>query len=138
MPKEYHDFLDSVFSDQKATKLPPRREYDFKIEFEEGAQLPKPARVYPMSDNEKGVLWEWLQEGLQTGIIRKSNSPLAAPVFFVPKKSGELRLVVDWRGINAITKKDCYPLPLISEVMDRLQGAKIFTKMDLRRGYNLV
>ena len=138
VPKEYHDFLDSVFSEKKATRLPPRRPYDFAIEFKEGAQLPKPAGVYPMSDAEKEDLREMLDEMLAKGYIRKSKSPVASPCFFVKKKDGKRRLVVDWRRINDITIKDQYPLPRIDDIMNQLRGSKIFTKLDLKAGYNLV
>ena len=63
---------------------------------------------------------------------------MASPIFFVKKKSGELRPVVDYRALNAITIKNRYPLPLIAEILDRLREAKVFSKLDLRGAYNLV
>ncbi|XP_056425793.1 uncharacterized protein LOC130367400, partial [Hyla sarda] len=79
-----------------------------------------------------------VQENLKKGFIRKSSSPAGAGFFFVSKKDGSLRPCIDYRGLNKITVKNRYPLPLISELFDRLQGAHIFTKLDLRGAYNLI
>ena len=81
---------------------------------------------------------EWIDEQLAKGYIRESKSPAAAPVFFIKKKDGSLRLVVDYRRLNAITIKNRYPLPLTQELIDQLIGAKVFSKLDLRWGYNNV
>ena len=81
---------------------------------------------------------EWINEQLAKGYIRPSKSPAAAPVFFVKKKDGSLRLVVDYRKLNAITVKNRYPLPLTQELIDQLSGASVFSKLDLRWGYNNV
>ena len=76
-----------------------------------------------------------LQEMLDRNIIRVSSSPWLAPAVYVPKKSGELRICIDYRELNKRTMKDAYPLPLPDEVQDRLAGAKIFSKLDLQSGY---
>ena len=75
---------------------------------------------------------------LAKGFIRPSRSPTGAPIFFVKKKDGSLRPCVDYRDLNEMTVKNRYPLPLISELLDRLGQAKFFTKIDLRGAYNLV
>ena len=84
------------------------------------------------------TLKEYINENLAKGFIRASASPVGSLVLFVPKKDGTKRLCIDYRKINEITIKDRYPLPLANELRDRLQGAKIFTKLDLRGAYNLV
>src|SRR5438045_7196506 len=94
-------------------------------------------RTYNMSPAELRALHEYLKEALVKGWIRESQSPAGAPILFVPKKSGELRLCVDYRGLNAITIKNRYPLPLISELLDRLNGSVIFSKIDLRNAYQI-
>ncbi|SCO20140.1 uncharacterized protein FFB20_15872 [Fusarium fujikuroi] len=76
--------------------------------------------IYPLSQAELKELREYIQENLKTGRIRPSKSPAGSPILFVPKKDGGLRLCVDYRGLNAITIKNRYPLPLISEIMDRI------------------
>ena len=81
---------------------------------------------------------EYIKTNLQNGFIRPSVSPAAAPVMFVKRPDGKLRLVVDCRGLNNVTVKNRYPLPLIPEMLDRLHKAKIFTKIDLRNAYHQV
>src|ERR1041384_7997977 len=79
-----------------------------------------------------------LAELLQKGFIRPSVSPFGAPVLFVHKKEGTLRLCVDYRALNKITIKNKYPLPQIEELTDRLVGAKYFSKLDLYFGYHQI
>ena len=81
------------------------------------------------------VLREYLDTMLKSGKIRPSKSPAGAPILFVPKDHGRgLRLCVDYRGLNKVTILNCYPLPLMNELCDRVKGAKIFTKLDLKAG----
>ncbi|XP_060112868.1 uncharacterized protein LOC132585122, partial [Heteronotia binoei] len=120
-----------------ADQLPPHRPYDCAIDLVPGAPLPV-GRLYPMSEPELAALRDFLDKNLKRGFIRPSTSPLSAPVLFVKKKSGELRLCNDYRALNKITIRDRYPLPLIPELLDRLKGAQIYTKLDLRGAYNLV
>lgn len=75
-------------------------------------------------------------EHLKKGYIRPSKSPMASPFFFVKKKDGKLRPVQDYRHLNSGTVKNEYPLPLVSELVDKLKGAKVFSKVDVRWGYN--
>lgn len=75
---------------------------------------------------------------IRLGKIRPSKSPAGAPILFVKKKDGSLRLCVDYRGLNRVTIKNRYTLPLGEELRDRISGAKIFSKIDLKEGYNLV
>lgn len=136
VPPAYHEFAD-VFSKAEAEALPPHRTYDHGIDLEDG-KIPPSKGVYSMSEYELATLREYLEDQLGKGFIRPSNSPVGAPVLFAKKKDGSLRLCVDYRGLNAITRRNRYPLPLISDLLDRLRGAKIFTKIDLRAGYNNV
>ena len=82
--------------------------------------------------SEQKELNGFLKENVETGRIRSSKSPMASPVFFVKKKDGKLRLVQDYRVLNAMTVKNKYPLPLIPELIAKLRGAKYFTKLDIR------
>ena len=91
-----------------------------------------------MSYKELHLLWEDLQDQLPKGFIRHSSSPAGAPVLFVKKSDGSLRLCVDYRGLNEITIKNRYPLPLLQETLTRLSQAKYYTKLDIRGAYNLV
>jgi len=137
IPSEYHDYLD-VFSKSKADKLPDFNPmFDHHIELEEGTHPPF-GPIYNTSEVEAEALRDFLKENLDRGFIRQSQSSCGAPVLFVKKKDGSLRLCVNWRGLNTITKKDRYPLPLIPNLLDRLRNSNVFTKIDLRGAYNLV
>jgi hypothetical protein len=91
-----------------------------------------------MTELESQTLKKWIDEELSTGKIRRSESEAGAPVMFVKKADGSLRLVVDYRRLNEVTKKNVYPLPRQDDLMAQLQGAKIYTKLDLHWGYNNV
>ena len=81
---------------------------------------------------------KYIGDSLAAGIIHPSSSPAEAGFFFVNQKDGSLRPCIDYRGLNDITVKNRYPLPLMSEAFELLQGATIFTKLDLRNAYHLV
>ena len=124
-----------VFPKNLPPGLPPQRGADHRIELEPGG--PPPSRpTYHLSHKELEELDTQLKEYLTNGWIRPSQSPYGAPILFVRKKDGTMRMCTDYRGLNKITKKNRYPLPRIEELMDRLQGAKFFTKIDLRQGYH--
>ena len=93
--------------------------------------------IYPLSKKELDALWDYIREMEDHGKIRRSSSPISALILFVPKLDGTLRLCVDYRGLNKITIKNKYPLPLMSELRSRLSKATIFTKLDLKNGYYL-
>jgi len=136
VPLEYRNYAD-VFSKVKASELPPHCDYDLKIDLEEGTSPPL-GTLYSLSPVELSALQTFIDENLNTGFIRPTTSSHAAPVLFVKKKDGSLRLCVDFRGLNKITKKDHYPLPLISDLLDSPSRAKIYSKIDLRHAYHLV
>ena len=89
-----------------------------------------------MSALELAEMKTYLKANLANGFIRPSKSRAAAPVMFVPRPDGKLRLVVDYRGLNKVTVKNRFPLPLIPEKLDRLHLAKVFTKTGLRNAYH--
>ena len=91
-----------------------------------------------MSFQELEELEKQSREYVGNGWIRPSQSPYGAPILFVKKKDGTTRMCTDYRALNKITKKNVYPLPRIDELLDRLQGAKFFTKIDLRQGYHQI
>ena len=136
VPSTYHDF-EKVFLKESFDELPQRRKWDHAIELVPGAE-PSSTKLYPMSPNEQDELDSFLDENLQSGRIRPSKSPMSSPVFFIKKKDGSLRFVQDYRKLNAMTVKNAYPLPLISDFMSKVSKAKYFTKLDVRWGYNNV
>ena len=116
--------------------MPLWKLYDHIIEFEKDAILPKPAKVYPLSVLERNSLDLWIDEKLRKGYIQLSTSPIAAPFFFVKKHDRSLYPVIDYRVLNGITIKNRYPIPWIADLIESLSYASIFTKIDLRWGYN--
>uniref|UniRef100_A0A674PJ94 Uncharacterized protein n=1 Tax=Takifugu rubripes TaxID=31033 RepID=A0A674PJ94_TAKRU len=136
VPSEYHDFRE-VFSKAKATSLPPHRPYDCAIDLQPGTTPPK-GRLYSLSAPEREAMEVYINDALAAGIIRPSSSPAGAWFFFVEKKDRSLRPCIDYRGLNEITVKNRYPLPLIASAFELLQGAMVFTKLDLRNAYHLV
>jgi len=136
VPSEYHKFAD-VFSKIKAEVLPPHCSYDLKINLKEGTQPPV-GPIYSLSASEQEALKEFIEENLNMGFIQPTSSPHGALVLFVKKKDGSLRLCVDFRGLNCISKKDCYPLPLIFNLLDSPRKAWVYSKIDLCHAYHLV
>ena len=94
--------------------------------------------IYGLSEPELEALRGYIDENLARGSIRHSKSPTGAPILFLKKKDGLLRLCVDYRGLNRVTIRNRYPLPLIPELPDRLWARHVFSKIDLRGAYNLV
>jgi len=99
---------------------------------------PQPKNIYALDETKLTALREYLVENLREGFVRPSKSSAGYPIHFVPNKNGKLRLWVDYRQLNDITDKNSYPLPLISESRDRLQGKKYFTTVYLKGAYNLI
>jgi hypothetical protein len=115
--------------------LPPDREVEFSIDLVPGT-APISKAPYRMAPAELKELKEQLEELLDKGFIRPSASPWGAPVLFVKKKDGSMRLCIDYRELNRVTIKNKYPLPRIDDLFDQLQGAQVFSKIDLRSGYH--
>jgi hypothetical protein len=115
--------------------LPPEREVEFRIELIPEAR-PVAKAPYRLAPTEMRELMNQLQELLEKGFIRPSVSPWGAPVLFVRKKDGTLRMCIDYRELNKLTVKNRYPLPRIDDLFDQLEGARWFSKIDLRSGYH--
>jgi hypothetical protein len=137
VPEYLHDFAD-VFEKTDFNELPPHQSWDHAIEILPGSEHRLDCKIYPLSLDEQGQLDEFLEEQLRTGWIQASKSPMASPFFFIKKKDGKLRPVQDYRRLNEMTIKNRYPLPLITKLINALQNAKYFTKLDVRWGYNNV
>ncbi|KAG1580706.1 hypothetical protein G6F48_010280 [Rhizopus delemar] len=100
--------------------------------------MPISHRPYRISPLEAEHLQKELDKYCKLGVIEPSNSPWAAPVILVKKKNGEYRMVIDYRKLNAVTKKDAYPLPRIDDLLDTLGKAKVFSALDMRAGFHQV
>ncbi|KAF8703685.1 Retrotransposon gag protein, partial [Rhizoctonia solani] len=135
VPSKYHQYA-KVFGEEEFNKLPPHRHYNIGIKLTEEGPLNSP--LYSMTDAKSATLKDWLRDKLKAGKICPSKSLISSPVMFVPKKDGSRCLVVDYRHLNNRTKKNVYPLPCPNDLMAQLRSAKVFTKLDLRWGYNNV
>ena len=136
VPSEYYEFAD-IFSKTKAEVLTPHWPYDLKINLEEGAQ-PLVGPIYSLSASKQEALKEFIEKNLNTGFIWPTSSLHGAPVLFVKKKDGLLCLCVNFHGLNCISKKDCYPLLLISNLLDSPHKAWVYSRIDLCYVYHLV
>jgi len=136
IPSEYHKFAD-VFSKTKAETLSSHHSYNLKINLEESAQPPV-GPIYSLLASEQEALKKFIDENLNMGFIQPTSSPHSVLVLFVKKKDGSLCLCVDFCGLNHISKKDCYPLPLISNLLDSPHKAWVYSKIDLHHAYHLV
>jgi hypothetical protein len=134
VPKQYQEFLD-VFDKTKSEQFPLNKEWDHEIQLKEGFK-PQSTKTYPLSPMEQVELDKFLEGNLQKGYIYLSKSSQMASFFFVDKKDGKLRPVQDYHYLNLWTEKNAYSLPLIPELIDKLKGSKIFSKMDLCWGFN--
>ena len=117
--------------------MPTRKLWDHAIEVKERFMLRK-GKVYPLSREEREEVREFVKKQLRKGYIRPSKLPQTAPVFFVGKKDGKKRMVQNYKYLNEWMIKNNYPLSLISDVLENIRTKKLFTKIDLRWGYNNV
>ncbi|GKE40822.1 putative reverse transcriptase domain-containing protein [Tanacetum coccineum] len=115
--------------------LPPVRQVEFQIDLILGT-APVARAPYRLAPSEMQELSDQLQELGDRGFIRPSTSPWGAPVLFVKKKDGSFRMCIDYRELNKLTVKNCYPLPRIDDLFDQLQGSSVYSKIDLRSGYH--
>ncbi len=136
LPSVYRDLI-VAFSKTRASQLPPHRSSDCAIDLLPDAVPPR-GRIFPLSQPESRAMNHYIQEELAKGFIRPSTSPASAGFFFVKKKGGDLRPCIDYRGLNEITVKFRYPLPLVPSALEQLRSAQFFTKLDLRCAYNLI
>ncbi|GKC44734.1 putative reverse transcriptase domain-containing protein [Tanacetum coccineum] len=115
--------------------LPPPRKVEFQIDLIPGA-APVAKAPYRLAPSEMQEFSRQLQELLSKGLIRPSSSHWGAPILFVKKKGGSIRMCIDYRELNKLTIKNRYPLPRIDDLFDQFHGAKYFSKIDLRSGYH--
>jgi hypothetical protein len=117
--------------------LPPHRSADHEIPLLPGPKPPN-IRLYRMSYNQKNTIEKTIAQLLKNGEIQPSTSPFSSPLILVRKKDKRWRLCVDFRGLNDLTVKNKFPIPVIEDLLDELHGATIFSKIDLRSGYHQI
>uniref|UniRef100_A0A8H7NBK4 Reverse transcriptase domain-containing protein n=1 Tax=Bionectria ochroleuca TaxID=29856 RepID=A0A8H7NBK4_BIOOC len=118
IPKEYRIY-DKLFKETLETGLPEHNQWDHEISIIEGGE-PAFHKLYNLTEPQLQTLREYIDDILAKGYIRLSTSSAGYPVIFVPKKNGKLQLIIDYQQLNKITRKDRTPLPLITELRDRL------------------
>jgi hypothetical protein len=124
------------FRSELPDQLPPKRVVEHVIETADARPVNLPA--YPLSQSQLEEQTKQVLDMLDKGLIRTSSSPWGAPVLFVKKHDGQWRMCIDYRGLNAVTSKNTYPLPRIQECLDRIGNAKYITKLDLLSGFHQV
>jgi len=132
LPKPYWQYKE-LFENEKSEMLADRRTFDDAIDLKDGATPPW-GPVYPMSVYQLEESNKYLHKMLAEGTIVDSKSPAGASILFVPKPDGRLRLCGDYRRLNTLTILNKYPLPLMTELRERVAGVTIFTKLDLKDG----
>ena len=136
IPPKYQEHH-RVFSEEGAKRLPPTRVEDMEITLKDDAPEQLDCKVYPLSRKELEVLQVSLNEDLAKRYIKHRTSSYVSPIFFIPKKDkGELRMVIDYRKLNDMTKKDFYPLPNLRTELEKLSHHKLFSKFNVCAGYN--
>ena len=134
VPSPYHEYLD-IFSERRSQRLPEHTIWDHAIDLKP-TFVPQAPRIFPLSPEKHDKLGKFVKEHLARGTIRRSTAHSAASFFFISKKDGQLRPVQDYRHLNEHTVRNVCPLPLIQELLDVIKGAKVFSKLDVRWGYN--
>ena len=136
VPDKFHRWI-KVFGKKQSERMPSQKVWDHAIDLKEGF-MPRKRKVYLLSREEREEVREFVKEKLRKEYIRPSKLPQTAPVFFVGKKDGKKQIVQDYQYLNEWMVKNNYPLPLISDILENIGTNKMFTKMDLRWGYNNV
>ena len=134
IPLEFHQYA-KVFSNEEAQQLPKHQPWNHKIDLIPGMKMKK-TTAYQLTPIKKVALKEYIEDGLQRGTLCWSKAPHACSFFFIDKKDGKLQPVQDYQPLNAITVKNAAPIPLIPELVNKLLGARFFTKPDIWWGYN--
>jgi len=136
VPKKFLKWK-KVFEKVESERMLTRKVWDHAIDLKETFK-PQKGRIYPLPKNEREEVQNFVEDQLRKRYIRLSKSPQTLPVFFVGKKDGSKWMVMDYHNLNDQTVKNNYPLPLIMDLINNIRSKKIFTKMDLRWGFNNV
>ncbi|GMF28614.1 unnamed protein product [Phytophthora fragariaefolia] len=136
---EQQELLRSLLGDFRdmfvESSLKPGRTDLLKFSIDTGTHPPIKQRPYRVSNAEGDVMEAEIDQYLELGLVRPSTSPWASPVLMIRKPDGGIRFCIDYRRLNAVTIKDCYPMPLIDDILDVLKGAKLYSTMDIASGY---
>jgi len=136
VPKKFLKWR-KVFGKVESERMPTRKIWDHAIDLKETFK-PQKGKIYPLFKNEREEVQNFVEDQLRKGYIRPSKSLQTLPVFFVGKKDGSKWMVMDYHNLNSQIVKNNYPLPLITELIDNMGSKRVFTKIDLRWGFNNV
>jgi hypothetical protein len=135
IPPQYSEYWE-VFSEWAARCFPPSCPDNHAIVLKPGAPDTLDCKIYHQTDEELKVMREFIDDSLAKGYIRESKSPYASPLFYRAKQDGKLCPIIDYWALNTLTVRDVYPLPLNGSIINKLQGKTLFSKVDLRWGFN--
>ena len=135
VPEEYQRHS-KVFSKEESHRFPPSRPWDHAIELKEGVPEAINCKIIPKTREEDEALKKFIKEQEEKGYIQKSKSPYVSAFFFIKKKDGKLRPIQDYRKLNQYTIRNKYPLPLILDLISQVKDVNLFSKFDVRWGYN--
>jgi len=124
-----------MFGKVKSERMPMRKVWDHAIDLKKMFK-PQKERIYSLFKNKREEVQKFVDDQLRKRYIRPSKFPQTSLVFFVEKKDGRKRIVMDYHSLNEQTIKNNYPLPLITDLIDNMESKKVFTKMDLQCGFN--
>jgi hypothetical protein len=133
----FSDDLLEGFKDifQVHIELPPKRAHDHAIKLQAGVQ-PVSVRPYKYPFYHKIEIEKIVKDLLKSGVIRHSNNPFSSPVILVRMADATWMMCMDYRALNKVTIKNCFPIPVVNELLDELWGATVFSKLDLISGYH--
>ena len=135
---EYHSIINVFMKSNADIVAEHRDQWDHEIHLEEGKKAPFVRNYKPLSDQETAAMKKYIDEHLGKGFIRPSSLAAASPILLVQKPGGGLRFCIDYRALNAVTVKNRYPIPLISETLGKLAGAVKYTKLDVIHAFNRI
>jgi len=136
VPKKFLKWR-KVFGKVESKRMPTRKIWDHAIDLKKTFE-PQKGKIYSLFKNEKEEVQNFMEDQLRKEYIRPLKSPQTSLVFFIGKKDGSKRMVMDYHNLNSQTVKNNYLLPLITELIDNMGSKRVFTKMDLRWGFNNV
>src|SRR5277367_3478798 len=136
LPREHRHHIEG-FLPKNADELPPHRPWDHKIEIMPGKQPPY-HKNRPLSSTKLRCVKKWINKMLNKGFIQESTSPAAAPLLLTAKPGRGVRICHDYRGLNNVTVKNQYPLPLIRKTLNALYSAKFYTKLNIIAAFNRI
>ncbi|QRV87091.1 Transposon Tf2-1 polyprotein [Ceratobasidium sp. AG-Ba] len=136
LPKPYWDYS-SVFDLVEVNTSPPHWPYNMRIELKD-SKIPPFGPIYSLSQNKQAALVNYIDRNLAKGFIQRSTLSAASPILLIKQKSGKLRLCINYCGLNGIAKKNCYPLPLVSDLLHHIKSCTIFSRVNLKNAFNLI